>query len=287
MHAKNFALDKFKWYNVDVKDKCLCKGELNMENLNTVNAVTEEVVTPQSTETAEVVETTEPSESVSTEVATVADEHKQSKEENAKFAEVRRKAEQEAIDKFISDQYGASHGIHTKAEYDAAIAKQKQNELLESLKSEDVNPEEIYQKMKENDPEFKEMKASKQEAFINSQISELNTDLKGLGLDVTINSLEDLVKLENSDSVIKYVEKGNTLSEAYFLANRNDIINKKTNQIQNDTIKKIEANGQASPGSLSDTGQTSSYFTEAQVDAMTQAEVNKNYDLIIKSMKSW
>ena len=260
---------------------------------NTDNAVVEEVVAPQTevAETSEVVETSKPSEnveseSVETEVAPVTEE-KQSKEDNAKFAEVRRKAEQAGRDKFISDQYGKSHGIHTEAEFKKAMAEQKQSELLESLKNGDSDPKDIYQQMKENDPEFQQMRESRQEAFVNEQLKELNSDLKGLNIDTNINSLEDLAKLENSDDVIKYVDKGMTLSEAYFLANKQSIIQNDRNKIQQETIEKISANGSASPGALSDTGDTVDYFTEAQVDAMSQADVNKNYDLIMKSMKSW
>ena len=263
-----------------------------MLNENTENAVVEEVVNPQETvETTEVVETTEPTEvveteSVESEVATDTVE-KQSKEDNAKFAEVRRKAEKAAIDKFISDQYGESHGIHTKEEYDKAIAEQRQKELLAKMNDGESDPMEVYNQMKANDPEYQAMKQSKQEAYIKNQLSELNNDLKGLELDVTINGIDDLVKLPNSDQIIKYVENGNTLSDAYFLANRQDIISQKTNQIQQNTIKQIEANGEATPGALSDNGNEKSYFTEDQVNNMSQAEVNKNLDLIYKSMKSW
>ena len=265
-----------------------------MLNENTGSAVVEEVVNPQ-TETevveAETVETTEPaevveSESVETEVAPVTEE-KQSKEENAKYAEVRRKAEKAAIDKFISDQYGQSHGIHTKEEYDKAIAEQKQKELLAKMSDGESDPMEVYNQMKANDPEYQAMKQSKQEAYIKNQLSELNNDLKGLELDVTIEGIDDLVKLPNSDKIIKYVENGNTLSDAYFLSNRQDIISQKTNQIQQNTIKQIEANGEASPGALSDNGNKGTFFTEEQVNNMSQKEVNENLDVIYKSMKSW
>lgn len=257
---------------------------------NAVDAVAEEVVTPQ--ETPEVVSTetpevSEPSESVPAEVAPVAEKTEQSPEENAKFAEVRRKAEKEAIDKFISDQYGKSHNIHSKAEYDKYVAEQRQQELLEAMQDENADPKEIYRQMKEADPEYQEMKRSKQETYVNNQISDLNKELEGLGLEDRVSSLEDLTKLPNSDKLIKYVEAGNSLTDAYFLANRNDIISKKTEKIQNDTIEKIAANGNASPGSLADTGETPTFFTKEQVDAMSDAQVMKNLDVIHKSMKSW
>ena len=261
---------------------------------NTENAVVEEVVAPQ-TETTEVVETSETveSENVQSEVVTDTD-NTQSKEDNAKFAEMRRKNEQavkdagtKAIDKYISDQYGKSHGIHTKADYDKAMAEQKKLELEESVRNGDVDPKDAYEQMKANDPEYQQMKKSRRESYVNTQLSELNTDLKGFGLDIEVNSLDDLVKLPNSEQVIKYVDNGNTLAEAYFLANKQDIINQNTTKIQQDTINKIANNGESTPGSLSDTGDTPSFFTEAQVNKMSQADVNKNLDLIHKSMKSW
>ena len=88
---------------------------------------------------------------------------------------------------------------------------------MKSLKEGDVDPQEIYKQMKENDPEFKQMKESREQAYINEQITELNKELKGLEIDTEINSLDDIAKLDNSDNVIKYIEKGMTLSEAYFL----------------------------------------------------------------------
>ena len=254
-----------------------------MENQITDNAVTEEVVDPQTTEQAEVVES---SESVETEVAPVTEEVKQSPEENSKFAEVRKKAEKDAIDKFISDQYGESHNLHTKADYDKAIAKQKEEELLESLRDGEADPNEVYNKLKENDPDFQRMKQYESETLIKSQLEELNNELKGLDID-TINSIDELVALPNSDKVIKYVEKGNTLSEAYFLANKQSIIQNDRSKIQQNTIKQIAANGASSPGALSDTGDTAAFFTEEQVANMSQAETNKNLDLILKSMKTW
>lgn len=245
----------------------------------TETPVVEEVVTDSS----EVVET----ESESSEVATEPVKEVQSQDDNAKYADVRRKAEQAGRDKFISDQYGKSHNIHTEAEYKAAIAKQEQEKLEESVRNGESDPKDAFEQWKANDPEFQAMKQSKEESYANEQISTLNNELKELGIDTTINSLEDIVNLDNSDDVINYVEKGMTLSEAYFLANKQSILQKDRTKIQQDTIKQIEANGSSAVGSLSDTGETASLFTEAQVDAMSQADVNKNLDLIYKSMKSW
>ena len=253
------------------------------------NAVAEDVVDSQPVveevvqDSSEVVET----ESASSEVATEPVKEVQSQDDNAKFADVRRKAEQAGRDKFISDQYGKEFNVHTEAEYKAKIAEQKQEKLEEAVRNGEVDPKDAYEQMKANDPEYQKMVASREEATASGQISTLNNDLKELGIDTVINSLEDIVKLDNYDDIVSYIEKGNNLSEAYFLANKQSIIQSDRNKVQQDTIKQIEANGNSAVGSLSDTGETEATYTEEQVNAMTQSEVNANYDLIRKSMKSW
>lgn len=137
---------------IDLKLKTIIKiryssakreGDLKMDemNLNVVDATQSEVVGTQ----AEVIATEQDNTSTDSalgEVATPQQNEKpvQSAEENAKFAEVRRKAEAEAEtrtrDRMISEMYGESHGIHTYAEYQAAIAKQAQEEHDQSIREE-------------------------------------------------------------------------------------------------------------------------------------------------------
>lgn len=262
-----------------------------MENESTVNAEQVETVTPQ--ETIEVEQT----ESVQSEVATDTaskTEVEQSPEENAKFKELRLKyerekqeAEQKSLDKFIAETYGEKYGIHTKADYDKAMREQKQSEMLEQMRNEEVDPKEIYKALRENDPEYQELSKMKAEIYTQNQLKELNAELKELDLDVQINTLDDIAMLDNADKIIKHIESGKTLSEAYFLANKGELIKKEAEKVRQDTIKKIQANGDATTGSLSNNGQTTTLYTREQVDAMSQADVNKNYDLVIKSMKTW
>jgi len=236
---------------------------------NTVDAVVEDVVTPQEPET----------ESVQSEVApdTVAEEkHVQSPEANAKFKEFRLKAEKEkaeavqkAKDDLIAEQYGESHGIYTEADYKKALEKQKQQELLDKMKSEEVDPNEIYNKLKENDPDFKKYKQIEAEANEKKQIDQLNLELKELDVDVTIKSLEDVANLKNADDIVKHIENGKTLSEAYFLANMNEIIQKKAEKVQKETLEKTLSLQGSSPGALDQsagTEHTDSYFSMSQDD---------------------
>ena len=109
-------------------------------NANVVDATQEGVVDSQSEQAETTVE------SVNAEGAEVTtgkqEETKpvQSAEENARFAEVRRKAEAEAKtkarDELIAEMYGESHGIKTYAEYQAAIERQKQEEHDQAIRDE-------------------------------------------------------------------------------------------------------------------------------------------------------
>jgi len=221
-----------------------------LENESTVDAGQEMNVESQ------IDEVSEPIESESSEVATDAVEEKpvQSPETNHEFAEVRRKAAQEAQDKLIADMYGESHGIYTKADYDKAIKEQKEAELLEQMKQDEVDPKEIYSKLKESDPDFQEFQKIKTETYTQNQLNQLNQDLKELDIDVAIKSLDDIAKLENASDIIKQIEQGKTLSEAYFLANRKQIIQKEAEKVRNETIKKTEMLSNSSPGALDSSG---------------------------------
>lgn len=218
------------------------------------NAVAEEVVDPQPTE--EVVEVVE-TESVDSEVAadTVEDKQPQTQEENSKYADVRRKAATEATDKFISDQYGESHGIHTKADFDKAMQKQKNEQLSESLKDGEVSSDDYYKQRKENDPDFKELQKNKSDNYTKNSIDELNAELKDLDIDINIKSLDDISKLDNVDKITQHIKDGKSLSEAYFLANKKSIIDKRAERVQADTLNKVAALEGASPGSLNNPGE--------------------------------
>ena len=233
-----------------------------LENESTVDAGIEEVVIPHE-------EVQEEVESVSSEVATEQPKQVQSQEENSKFAEVRRKAEQEAQDKLISEMYGQSHGIYTKADYDKAVRQQKEAEMLEQMKSDEVDPKEIYNALKESDPDYQELKKMKAETYTQNQLRELNEELKELDLDLKINSLDDIAKLDNADKIVDHIKAGKTLSEAYFLANKKTLIQKEAEKVRQDTLEKTLSLKGSSPGALDQSAGTEhkdSYSTMSAED---------------------
>jgi hypothetical protein len=128
-----------------------------MDEFNTsveTQEVAEPVISEQATET-----TTEPVNAGSGEVTTpqVDEKQVQTKEENAGYADMRRKYEariveesQRAIDAEYDRLYGESHGIHNKADYDQAIIKQEQlnreEEIRQEYESKGV-PEELLEEL--------------------------------------------------------------------------------------------------------------------------------------------
>ena len=246
------------------------KGELMLENESTVDAGQELNVETQ--ETVEVPET----ESVQSEVATDTVKEVQTPEENAKFKEIRlqteqkiREAEQKAQDQLIADMYGESHGIYTKADYDKAVRQQKEQEMLEQMRTEERDPKEIYNALKENDPDYQELKKMKAETYTQNQLRELNEELKELDLDLKINSLDDIAKLDNADKIVDHIKAGKTLSEAYFLANKKTLIQKEAEKVRQDTLEKTLSLKGSSPGALDQsagTEHTDSYSTMSAED---------------------
>ena len=138
-----------------------------MTDVSTVNADQVVNVEPQEGE--------KPIESANGDVATPqeGEKPKQSPEENAKFAEIRREAERKARDKTISEMGMEWNGkpITTYDEYQKALAESKEQELLAQMKSDEVDPQEILKQLKETDPEIKQLREYQKEVNIKNQIS--------------------------------------------------------------------------------------------------------------------
>lgn len=259
-------------------------------NVSSVNAEPVANVEPQTEqENAETVNAGE------AEIATATqDKPVQSPEENAKFAAVRREAEARARDAVIAELYGESHGIKTYADYQRAIAEQQaEAERVRIYSETGIDPDAlkpVFEQWKQSDPDIQELKAIRAEKNITQAITDLNNELKDAGVDLQIKDLsnEELAKIPNIDKVTELVQKGHTLADAFFLANKKDIISRQATKAQQDTIKKIAANGEASPGSLSATGEDD--FISADMFEKNKSDrrwVIKNLSKITKSRAKW
>jgi hypothetical protein len=260
-----------------------------MEEMNVVNATPEIVV--ESQQPSEVVE------SVNTEVATVQpteDKPTQSKEENAKFAEIRRKYEaekteaiQKAKDDLIARQYGESHGIYTEAQYNQALEEAKKQEAIQAIQEgksySDDEAREIY--------EARQIKADQAKAAEEAKTKAQMEEVKQKDINKFLAYFErengrayDSVKDEIPKEVWESVNKGETLKEAYI---EYQLAQFKQGQA---VANKNKENSEAAIGSVKGDGVLDNdYISSSEFESKKsdQRWVIKNLDKINKSRLKW
>lgn len=263
---------------------------------NTVDAVLEEVVVPQN-EQAEAEVEVQQAESVEPEVAadTQADteKHVQSKEENAKYAELRRKYEaekaeevQKAKDKVIADMYGESHGIHTEAEYKEAMQKQREREEIEKITQKGVSEAdakeilEARRVMEEAERMKAEMETEKQQK---ERATKENQDFldyfkveNGRDYDPDKDTVPDEVWKKNSEGIpLKYAFMEHQLEQI---------------RLGKETQQKNLENAEASIGKISADGNLDTDFISESVFEKNKTDrrwVMDNLEKITKSRTKW
>ena len=206
----------------------------------------------EETETADPSEETEEVEEQPEEGAKEAEpaEPQQSKEDNAKFAAIRRKAEEEATakaQKQMDESFAALNMtnpytgkvIKSKADFDEyakASHKEKKDTVLEQTGWTD----EQLQAFIDEQPDVKAAKAERQSMERERQQRELETQLTEVAkLDPSVKTLEDLQKQDNyADIYNLVVRKGLSISEAYKLAN----FDKLSSQRASSAAKQAERN---------------------------------------------
>lgn len=159
------------------------------------------------------------------EVTEPAVDDKQTKEDNARFAAARRKAETQKnreMDALIAelnikDASGAA--ITTKAQYDAYKKSREDAEKAENARRLGTTAEEL-DKIIEASPQMKKAK-EREESYAKAETERrLNEELAGIKeLDPTVGSFDDLAKQENFSEVLEKVQRGYSLLDAYKLAN--------------------------------------------------------------------
>lgn len=247
---------------------------------STVNAEPVANVEPQVEVNETSLENAQSSESVNTEVAPVENKQVQSAEENAKFAEVRRKAAEEAKvkakDEMISEMYGASHGIHTYAEYQAAMAKQEQEQKLSELLAQNI-PEEYAKEMLES-RKFREQFEAEQKA--KQQQEQQQADMKDF-----INAFPGVKADEIPVEVWQANARGIPLRYAYA-----EHAYKQT--MKAEEIAKANAeNAKSSTGSVNGDGVANDSdfisYDDFEKQKSNQSWLVKNYNKIMNSRAKW
>lgn len=228
---------------------------------STVNAEPAEVVAPineQSTnnESSEVVDTQ------------VDNKPTQSAEENAKYAAIRREAEQKAYakaqDDMIATMYGKSHGIYTKADYDKAVKAQQQKEEAEAK---GIDPE-LYKRMADLEETVNMTKAEKAEYERQLNIIKEDTALQ------TDETFGDYYKDHSAEIKEMANQFKVDLQTALLLSIKDNfkaIKEGTTKKAQQETINNIIKNGQNSPGSVANGG----HLPSKSIKDLSSTDFNK------------
>lgn len=248
-----------------------------------------------------------------------ADGQKQTPEQNAKFAAARRKAEAErdaAIAKARQDARAEAQRtideafrtsgltnpytkkpITSKAEYDEYRARLEADRKARLLKKSGMSDEE-FQQFVQGLPEVKQAKeaqaaaetaarqAREQQAKmkVEEQLKEISA------LDPTIQELKDLAKMETYPKFYELVKRGNTLTDAFKLANYEALTGRAAAASRQAAINSAQGKQHLSPttqrgaGAVSVPADVKAEYLAFNPDA-TDAEIQQHYNRYVKNHK--
>lgn len=248
-----------------------------------------------------------------------ADGQKQTPEQNAKFAAARRKAEAErdaAIAKARQDAQAEAQRtideafrssgltnpytkkpITSKAEYDEYRARLEADRKARLLKKSGMSDEE-FQQFVQGMPEVKQAKeaqaaaetaarqAREQQAKlkVEEQLKEISA------LDPSIQELKDLAKMETYPKFYELVKRGNTLTDAFKLANYDALTGRAAAASRQAAINSAQGKQHLSPttqrgaGAVSVPADIKAEYLAFNPDA-TDAEIQQHYNRYMKNHK--
>ena len=192
-----------------------------------------------------------------TETAEQVEETERNKEKDRIFAEARRIAEKKAREDFekqqakIDSEYAekfkgitnpeTGKPILSARDYIEAVEADKRVKVKADMENAGLDPSILEQLIAEN-PLVKQAQEFMTKVQQEKAEQELQADIKEISkFDSTIKSKDDLVKLENFEDIVKLVEKGNSLVEAYKLANFDKLVSKKQSAAEQAAINQAKS----------------------------------------------
>ena len=192
-----------------------------------------------------------------TETAEQVEETERNKEKDRIFAEARRIAEKKAKEDFekqqakIDSEYAekfkgitnpeTGKPILSARDYIEAVEADKRVKVKADMENAGLDPSILEQLIAEN-PLVKQAQEFMTKVQQEKAEQELQSDIKEISkFDSTIKSKDDLVKLENFEDIVKLVEKGNSLVEAYKLANFDKLVSKKQSAAEQAAINQAKS----------------------------------------------
>lgn len=176
-------------------------------------------------------------------------------EKDKAFAEMRRKAEEaerkiKRQDEWAKANYGHL-GINTMEDYRISLEEQRKRETYADKGLDYDEMKKAIRDELEGHPDVVKARQTQEEAEIQREINALNTAYP----DVKLASIDDILKLPNSEEIVKRVQRGYSLKDAYELANQNDIIAKRVAAAEQAARNKIKSKDHLKPGSNGDAGE--------------------------------
>jgi len=279
-----------------------------------ISEQTQESADPETLETANTETENSESESGSEEQELTEDGTEtppQTPEENAKFAAIRRRAEEEAkakadakifeYNKKIAElSKGLIHPVTQKPissldEYlDAFSAQEKLNQEAE-WKQKGIDPsliEQIVSEKLSKDPVLQEAKAIRDnhmKAVLDMTMEEGVREISKI--DPSIKTLSDLEKSDPEGKILEKVGKGYSIADAYFTVNREKLLAKQTAAAKQGAINQSKSTGHmkttdgvADNSSDVDVPEsTMKVFRAMYGDSKTPAEIKKMYNTELKN----
>lgn len=234
-----------------------------------------------SVETQEVAEPVETNEDLGAEETEIADQSSEQgvadtgkTDQDSAFADMRRareQAEKEAREykeelEFLKAQQEARHNALSR------LSGGKQNAELEALA--DSLGLEVEDVIATLESEERTARLQQENELLNQQLNHIETERR---LDLALAELSKLdqsLSNEEIQSVLKYADSGLTVEEGYYAVKGREIATKST------PPKEIGKINQTKPIEKE-------FFSEKEVDAMSEAEQRANYEKIIRSMSRW
>jgi hypothetical protein len=205
--------------------------------ISTESETSAEAAEPQ-TETKDITETT------------VEDKSFKNDSQNKAFAELRRRAEQaekkaSAADKWVEETYGTTHNLHSWDDYQNALAQQKADEQRRQLQDAGIDPSVINQYI-DNHPAVKAAKNMTEKAQqeqlqrqLQGEVEELSKEFPESG----IKTIDDYINQPNYPDMLKLIQRGYTLSDAYEKVNRAELRKKAAETAKQATLNNVNSKG--------------------------------------------
>ncbi len=228
-------------------------------------------------------------------------------EEDSRFANVRRKAEEEARLKYsaetqrLNDRIRAmcagvtnpntGKPIETMADYIDALEAQRANARNEELRAKGVDPK-MIEDMVNSNPLVQQANAVIQQNMQAEAQRQMEADVKAISeVDPSIKTVQDLVKHPSYQKVYDLVSKnGLSIADAYFLANRSELSAKNNaaakqaaiNQVKGKSHMEATGSGHATNDEMADVPASLMAMYKQGYPDLSEAEIKAKYNEFLK-----